>query len=126
LGGDTGIEDGEEVLTFREEESDEDDSKDEGKQAKPSRDNGARAEEKGESKDEVAGNVNDEDLAEKGGLIGLPAGWSVEKIKVESGGEDGDLKKIEKANGVDAGGVVVGTGKEDHENGCGPNEEENV
>ena len=59
-------------------------------------------------------------------MILVPARGGVEEVEIESDGKDGDLEKIEKANGVDAGGVLLRKRKEDHENRSGPDEEENV
>jgi len=59
-------------------------------------------------------------------LIGLPARGGVEEIKIERDGEDGDLKEVKKAKGINAGGILVGTRKKDHEYGSGPDEEENI
>jgi len=56
----------------------------------------------------------------------LPAGGRVEEVEVEGESEDGDLEEIEKTEGVDAGGVVIGAREKNHEDGGGPDEVENV
>ena len=59
-------------------------------------------------------------------VIGLPAQWGKEKVDVNRDGEDGDLQEIEKAKGVDGGGIVFGAGQKHHEDGSGPDEEEDI
>jgi hypothetical protein len=52
----------------------------------------------------------------------LPASGGVEEIEIEGDGKNGDLEEIEKAKRVDAGGVLVGARKKDHEDRSGPDE----
>ena len=59
-------------------------------------------------------------------MVGLPTRGGVEEIEIESDSEDGDLQKIEKTKGIDDGGILFGTRKEDHEYGSSPDEEEDV
>jgi hypothetical protein len=125
-GGDASVNKRVEVLRVGKDESEEDKSENKGERAQPGRQLGARAEKESGSEDEVASQIEDENLAEERGLIGLPARRRVEEIEVKSGGEDGDLEEVEKAKGVDGAGVLVGTRKEDHENRSGPDEEEDV
>ena len=96
------------------------------KRANPGGQGGARAKEKRGSQNRIANDVKDENLAENGVLIGLPAQRGKEKIDVDRDGEDGDLQEIEKAKSVDGGGIVFGAGKKHHEDGSGPDEEEDI
>jgi len=125
-GGDTSVDDGEQIFGIGENENEEGDREDDAKGAQPGRDGGARAKEESDGKNDITGKVNEENLAEEGGLILVPARGGVEEVEIESDGKDSDLEKIEKANGVDAGGVLLRKRKEDHENRSGPDEEENV
>ncbi len=56
----------------------------------------------------------------------MPAKGRVEEVKIEGGGNDADLDEIESAEGIEAGGVLVGTRNEQHENRCGPDEEQEI
>ena len=124
--GNAGIDDGEEVFDIGENESEEDGGQGAGKGAQPGREGGAGAEEESEGEDEVAGDVDEEDFTEDGGLIGSPTSGGIEEIEVEGDGDDGDLEEVEKAEGVDSGGVLVRARKKDHEDGSGPDEKENI
>lgn len=59
-------------------------------------------------------------------MRGLPAGGGVEEIEIGGNGNDRDLDEVEDAEPSNAGGVLVGTRKEHHEDGSGPDKEENV
>lgn len=59
-------------------------------------------------------------------MLGLPAGGGVEEIEIGGDGNDSDLEEVEDAEPIDAGGVLVGARKEHHEDGSGPDEEQNI
>ena len=59
-------------------------------------------------------------------MRGLPAGGGVEEIEIGGDGNDRDLDEVEDAEPINAGGVLVGTRKEHHEDGSGPDEEQDV
>jgi len=124
--GDAGVDNGEEIFSIGENEKEEDDGKDHEERAEPGGKRGARTEKEGEREDKVARKVNENNLAEEGGLVLLPARRGVEEIKKESDGENGHLEEIEEADGVDAGGVLAGERKKNHEDRSGPDEKEDV
>ena len=125
-GGDAGVDQSKEIFGVGENESEEYRGQDEAKGAQPRRKRGAGPEEEGEREERVARKVNEENLAEKSGLVGLPTRGGVEEIEIESDSEDSDLQKIEKTKGIDGGRIFFGTRKEDHEDGSSPDEEEDV
>jgi hypothetical protein len=59
-------------------------------------------------------------------VVGLPARRNVEEIEIGGGGDNGDLKKVEDAEPVDGGGVVIGGREKHHENGSGPDKEQKI
>ena len=56
----------------------------------------------------------------------MPAKGRVEEVEIEGGGNDADLDEIESAEGIETGGVLVGTRNEQHENRRGPDEEQEI
>lgn len=117
---------GDEVVGVGENGGQENESKDEREGAEPGGCVAAGASKEGEGEDQVPDNVEREDLAEDGRLVGLPAGGRVEEIEVDGDSNDGDLEEVQEAKGVDGGGAVVGPGEEDHEHRGGPDEIEDV
>ena len=117
---------GKEVIGIGENSGKEDETKDRGERAKPGGQGSPGAPEEGEGENEVPDNVENEDLPEECGLLGLPAGGGVEEIEIGGGGNDSDLEEVEDAEPIDAGGVLVGARKEHHEDGSGPDEEQEI
>src|SRR5208283_1919963 len=97
-----------------------------GEVTEPGRERGSGAKEESGRENKIPDDVEDENLAEKVSVVGLPAGRDVEEIEIGGGGDDGDLKKVEDAEPVDGGGIVVVGGKKHHENGSSPDEEQKI
>lgn len=92
----------------------------------PGRERGSGAKDESGSEKKIPDDVDDENLAEKVSVVGLPSGRDVEEIEIGGGGDDGDLKKVEDAKPVDGGRVVVGRGEKHHEDGNSPDEEQKI
>jgi len=116
----------EKVFAIGENSGEEDETKGQRERAKPGGERSPGAEEEGEREKEIPGNVENEDLPEESGLRGLPAGGGVEEIEIGGDGNDRDLDEVEDAEPINADGVLVGTRKEHHEDGSGPDEEQDI
>jgi len=103
-----------------------DEAQDQTELTKPGGARSPGAEEEGERENEIADNVENENLPDEGRLIGMPAGRGVEEEEIGGGGNDADLDEIEDAKGIEAHGVRVGTRKEHHEDRRGPDEEQEI
>lgn len=117
---------GDEVYRIGENGEEKDGTKNKGEGAQPGGRRSTGAQEEGERENEVADNVESEDLAEDSGLIGLPASGGVEEEEIESDGEDGELEEVQDGGPIEGRRGFVGARKEDHENGGGPDEKEDV
>jgi len=116
----------EEVDGIRKNSGEENETKDKRERAKPGGKRIPGAPEEGEGEREIPGNVEHENLPEEGGLLGLPARGGVEEIKIGGDSNDGDLEEVEDAEPTNAGGILVGRREKHHENGSGPQEEQDV
>jgi len=96
------------------------------KRAKPRRKLIAGAKGKAQGKEKIANNVENEDLAKDGGLFEQPARGREEEVQIHGNGHDGDLKEVQYAEPVDAGGRLVGGRKKHQKDGSWPNKEEDV
>jgi len=117
---------GDEVDRIGEYGEKEDKTKNKGERAQPGERGSTGAQEESEGENEIPDDVEREDLAEDNRLIGLPARGGVEEEEIERNGEDGELEEVQDAGPIETREVLVRERKEDHENGGGPGEEQNV
>ena len=56
----------------------------------------------------------------------MPAEGRVEEVEIEGGSNDANLDEVEGAEGIKSGGFLAGPRNEQHEERCGPNEEQEI
>jgi hypothetical protein len=117
---------GEKIIRIGEGRNQENEGKNERESAEPRGERGTTTKKKTASEQKIAGNVEDEHATEEEVVVGAPAGRRVEEVKIDGDGNDGDLEEVEETNGIEIGGFLLGAGKEDHEDGSGPDKEKNV
>ena len=93
--------------------------------AEPQGQSDARAQNKPNGKEEIAGCMKNEDLAEYGVLL-KPTGRREKEVQVGGDGNDGDLKEIQYAGPINAGRCVVGGGQKQQKDRGRPDEKEDV